>query len=126
MGISGELLDQSRLTGTGAGAPGAGISLKGTLADTTTPEEEKVNRLEQAAESTSEAFGTLFKDIISGTTSAEESLSRLFQSIADIFADMVAQMIQEWLKAQIMGLFTKGASAAGGGGMNIGTSGDLF
>jgi tape measure domain-containing protein len=126
VGLSGELLDQSRFTGTGAGARVQTFDLKGTLADTSAAE-EKIDRLEQAAESSSQAIGGLFRDIISGTATAEESLSRMFQSIADSFASMVSDMIAEWAKAQIIGLFTKAVNPVVGGGGGFGpTSGDLF
>jgi tape measure domain-containing protein len=126
VGLSGELLDQSRFTGTGAGAKVQTFDLKGTLADTSAAE-DKVSRLEQAAESSSQAIGGLFRDIISGTATAEESLSRMFQSIADSFASMVSDMIAEWAKAQIIGLFTKAVNPVVGGGGGFGpTSGDLF
>jgi TP901 family phage tail tape measure protein len=127
VGISGELLDQSRFTGTGAGARVQTFDLKGTLADTSAAE-EKVDRLEQAAESSSQAIGGLFRDIISGTATAEESLSRMFQSIADSFASMVSDMIAEWAKTQIIGLFTKAVGSIGGGAVGgFGpTSSDLF
>jgi tape measure domain-containing protein len=127
VGISGELLDQSRFTGTGSGAREQTFDLKGTLADTS-PAEEKIDRLEQAAESSSQAIGGLFRDIISGTATAEESLARTFQSIADSFASMVSDMIAEWAKAQIIGLFRNVAgpiAGAVGGGFGA-TSGDLF
>lgn len=126
VGISGELLDQSRFTGTGSGAREQTFDLRGTLADTS-PAEEKIDRLEQAAESSSQAIGGLFRDIISGTATAEESLARMFQSIADSFASMVSDMIAEWAKAQIIGLFSKVVSPLGGAGGGFGpTSGDLF
>lgn len=125
-GISGDILDQSRFTGTGAGARGQEFSLKGTLADTT-PEEEKVNRLEEAIGIASEAYGGFMREIVAGTGTAEDALVGLFQGIADSFADMVAQMLTEWAKAQLIGLFMpKGASPGGGGAINTNTSGDLF
>jgi phage-related minor tail protein len=56
---------------------------------------------------------------------AQEALKGLFQSIADSFLDMVAQMIAAWLKAMVIKGFMSiigalvpgfGAAAGGGGG----------
>jgi tape measure domain-containing protein len=129
IGLSGELLDMSRFTGTGAGARGQSFDLSGTLADTTR-EEEKVNRLEQAIGSASDAYGSFMGSLISGTATAEDALADLFQGIADSFADMVAQMLAEWAKAQLLGLLMPKGPGGGGGGTSlpggIGTSDNLF
>ena len=55
---------------------------------------------------------------------AEEALSNAFSGIADAFLDMALQMIQEWLKMQLLGmiggLFGGGM---GGGGLSSGMGG---
>ena len=56
-----------------------------------------------------------FKSIIDGSKSAEEALSDAFAGIADAFLDMAMQMIQEWLKMQILGMFAGGLGGGGGG-----------
>jgi tape measure domain-containing protein len=56
----------------------------------------------QAANAIGDAFGNAFKGVINGSMTVREALAGFFQSVADHFADMVAQMIAEWLKAQII------------------------
>ena len=56
------------------------------------------------ASSIGDSFGTAFKDIISGSASAQQALAGFFQSVASSFADMAAKMIAEWMKMQIIGL----------------------
>jgi tape measure domain-containing protein len=76
------------------------------------------DQLRNIASSIGDAFGTAFKSIVTGSSSAREALAGMFQSIADSFADMVAQMIAEWLKAQLikgfMSLFPGGGAAGAG------------
>jgi tape measure domain-containing protein len=60
------------------------------------------DQLRSIASSIGDAFGTAFKGIRAGTSSAREALAGLFQSIADSFADMVAKMLAEWAKTQII------------------------
>ena len=119
--------------GVDAGEAGALFDRKAELEDMNAAAEDQRARLEGMADSLSQTFTGLFTDIMSGTATAEEALGRMFQGIADSFIDMVAQMLQEWIKAQIMGLFTGGmggggAAAAGGGGFGIAGSlvGSLF
>jgi tape measure domain-containing protein len=60
------------------------------------------DQLRSIASSIGDAFGTAFKGIRTSTSSVREALAGLFQSIADSFADMVAQMLAEWAKTQII------------------------
>jgi len=62
------------------------------------------NQVIQAAKSIGDAFGTSLKGVITGTITAQEALANFFQSVADHFADMAAQMISKWLQMQILGL----------------------
>jgi hypothetical protein len=59
-------------------------------------------QLVQAANAIGDAFGEAFKGVITGSMTAQEALAGFFQNIANYFADMVAQMIAEWLKAQLI------------------------
>jgi tape measure domain-containing protein len=71
-----------------------------------------------SANSISDAFGTAFKGVITGSMSAREALAGFFQSLADSFADMVAKMIAEYLKMQlIQGIMSliPGLGSFGGG-----------
>jgi tape measure domain-containing protein len=71
----------------------------------------------EAANAIGDAFGTAFKGVLTGSMTAREALAGFFQSVADHFADMVSQMIAEWLKAQLikgfMSLFPGGGALAG-------------
>jgi tape measure domain-containing protein len=67
-----------------------------------------------------DAFGNAFKGIMDGSMTAQQAFASLFQNVANYFTDMVAQMIAEWLKAQlikgfmnILGLAIPGFGAAG-------------
>jgi hypothetical protein len=62
------------------------------------------NQVKVAADSIGTAFGNTFKSLINGTASAREAFAGFFQSIADSFANMAAQMITEYIKLQIIGL----------------------
>jgi tape measure domain-containing protein len=73
-----------------------------------------------SANAISDAFGTAFKGVITGTLTAREALAGFFQSIADSFADMVAQMITEWLKAQLIKGFMSLFPGFGGAGVGLG------
>ena len=66
------------------------------------------------------AFGTAFKDIITGSVSAQQALATFFQSVADAFLDMAAQIIAKWITMTILNtvlsLFPGGSKSGGGGG----------
>jgi hypothetical protein len=72
------------------------------------------------AESIGTAFGDAFKNIVSGSMTAQQTLATFFQSVGDYFIDMVGRMIAEWMKAQliqgfmnIIGAVIPGAGALG-------------
>lgn len=48
------------------------------------------------------AFGDAFKGLISGASSAREIMANFFQSLSDMFANMVGKMIMEWMKTQVI------------------------
>lgn len=56
----------------------------------------------EAANAIGDAFGTAFKNMLSGSMSVRDALAGMFQSIADHFADMVAKMIANWMAAQVI------------------------
>jgi hypothetical protein len=62
------------------------------------------NQVISAADTIGQAFSNSFKGVIDGSLSAQEALAGFFSSVADAFADMVAQMISQWIKMQIIGL----------------------
>lgn len=65
-----------------------------------------------------DAFANSFKGIISGSMSAKEALAGFFQSVADQFLDMAAQIIAKWIQMTILNsilrLFPGGAAVGGG------------
>lgn len=90
---------------------------------------ENANKLKEAYRGVAgvigDSFGQAFKGVISGSMTAQEALAGFFQSIADSFTDMLAQMIAEWLKAQlikgflgIIGAIIPGFGAASGSGLS--------
>ena len=62
------------------------------------------NQVIFGAQAIGDAFGTSLKGVISGTMTAQQALANFFQSVADHFADMAAQMIAKWIQMQIIGL----------------------
>ena len=78
------------------------------------------------ANSIGTAFSTSFKGIINGTMTAQEALAGFFQSVADAFLDMAAQIIAKWIQMtilnSILSLFPGGGGLAksGGSGFDMG------
>jgi tape measure domain-containing protein len=64
--------------------------------------EELKTAFQGVASAIGDSFGQAFKGVVSGSMTAQEALSQMFQSIASSFMDMVAQMIASWLKAQVI------------------------
>ena len=48
------------------------------------------------------AFSTSFKGIIDGSLTAKQALGNFFQSVADAFLDMAAQIIAKWIQMTIL------------------------
>jgi len=59
-------------------------------------------QLIEIAQGVSTAFGDAFRGIISGASSAKEVLAGFFKTIGDTFAEMVARMITESVRANIL------------------------
>jgi tape measure domain-containing protein len=88
---------------------------------------DPINQLVNAANAIGDAFGNAFKEILTGSMSVREALAGMFRSIADHFADMVAKMIAEWLKAQmIQGFASLFSAALPGMGAAFGAGGPSF
>jgi oligoribonuclease (3'-5' exoribonuclease) len=81
--------------------------------------QDPVNQLVTAADAIGTAFSTSFKGIIDGSMTAREALGSFFQSVADAFLDMAAQIIAKWIQMtilnSILALFPGGAKAPGSG-----------
>ena len=73
------------------------------------------------ADNISGEFGSMFSDIMSGTTSIQEGLSNAFANISKMFADMVAQMLVKWAMLQVMKSIFPGM--ADGGVVSAGSNG---
>jgi len=72
------------------------------------------------AKSIGEAFGSSFKDMITGSKTVKESMASLFQSVGDYFLDMGSRIISKWIEMQaiqglmsIFSMFAPGAAVAG-------------
>lgn len=108
----------------------------GSQAETVTLEMEKLISLTEQVKTAAEGIGVTFADsfkaAISGAMTAQEAFASFFQSVADRFLDMAAQIIAKWIEMTILntalnlfpggGLFkgagpVSGASAFSGGGM---------
>ena len=61
------------------------------------------------------AFSTSFKGIIDGSLTAREALGSFFQSVADAFLDMAAQIIQKWIALTILNSILSIFPGGGGG-----------
>jgi tape measure domain-containing protein len=60
------------------------------------------------------SFGDAFKGIITGSMTAQEALASFFQNIGNYFVDMVAKMIAEWAKTQVIQGFQSLLGGLGG------------
>jgi phage-related minor tail protein len=71
------------------------------------------------ADTIGSSFGDAFKGIITGSMTAQEALAGFFQNIGNYFVDMVAKMVAEWAKTQVLRGFQSllgGLSGMFGGG----------
>jgi TP901 family phage tail tape measure protein len=78
------------------------------------------NQVTSAANAIGTAFGNSFKGLISGSMTAKEALASFFQSVADHFLDMAAQIIAKMIQMFVLqqalkifgGAFSGGLSSA--------------
>ena len=68
-----------------------------------------------AADAIGNAFSTSFKGIIDGSMTAREALAGFFQSVADAFLDMAAQIIAKWITMTILNSVLSLFPGGGGG-----------
>ena len=121
---------QNAIKGEAAKGPGKGPTdrqrledqigkIRGELNDLIDP----INMVTTAAEGIGSAFANSFKGVVSGAMTAQEALASFFQSVADRFLDMAAQIIAKWIEMTILNsvlsLFPGGGA---GGGFNAGAS----
>jgi hypothetical protein len=57
-----------------------------------------------SAQGIGDAFGESFNSIITGASSARESLANFFSNVGKMFADMATRMISQWLVMKTIGL----------------------
>jgi hypothetical protein len=92
----------------------------GMLQDELTKLNDLGNVAVGVAEGIGSAFATSFKGIVSGSMTAREALASFFQSVADQFLDMAAQIIAKWIQMTILNsilkLFPGGSTPLGFGG----------
>lgn len=67
---------------------------------------EPAKQVSQGAESIGKAFSDSFIDTINGSISAQQAMANFFQSTANSFLNMAAQMIAKYIQMQIIGLAT--------------------
>lgn len=77
----------------------------------------------EGAKAIGSAFGQAFKDIISGSMSAQEALANMMQSIADHFLDMAAQIIAQQITMMIYGLILKALGVMSGAAASVSATG---
>ena len=99
------------------------------LREQATAADELKASYESLAGSISGALTESLRGLVDGSMTAKEAMANAFQGMADAFLDMAMQMIQEFLKMQMMGLiqsfFGGGLSSGGlgsfGGGSPLGS-----
>lgn len=76
------------------------------------------NMTVKVADSIGSAFASSFKGVINGSMSARQALSSFFQSVADMFLEMAAQIIAKMITLAILNTIVgllPGAGSSGGG-----------
>ena len=73
------------------------------------------NLVNFGAKTIGDSFAASFKGIISGTMGAKEALAGFFQSVADAFLDMAAQIIAKWIQMTILNSVLSIFPGGGGG-----------
>ena len=75
---------------------------RGAASDELTKLLDVGNQIVTIGDAIGTSFGESFKGIISGTMTAQEALASFFQSVADAFLDMAAQIIAKWITMTIL------------------------
>jgi tape measure domain-containing protein len=79
------------------------------------------NQVQLAATAIGDSFATSFKDIVSGTKSAQEAIADFFNRIANALLDYVALAIAQYIALGIARIFAGGDPLATAGGALTGT-----
>ena len=75
---------------------------KGAASDELTKLLDVGNQIVTIGDAIGTSFGNSFKGIIDGSMTAREALASFFQSVADAFLDMAAQIIAKWITMTIL------------------------
>jgi tape measure domain-containing protein len=75
---------------------------RGAASDELTKLLDVGNQLVTVGDAVGASFSNSFKGIINGTMTAQEALAGFFQSVADAFLDMAAQIIAKWITMTIL------------------------
>ena len=77
---------------------------------------DPVQQLDTIATGVGDTFATMFTDLATGASTAQEALGNMFSNLSDMFANMVQEIIAQWLKVQlIQGLGSIFGGMMGGG-----------
>ena len=129
-GATPEQIAQMQGLQAGTPAPGSVEELAKKAQDGLNDLINPVNQLDTIATGVGETFATMFTDLATGAATAQEALGSMFSNLSDMFADMVKEIIAQWLKVQlIQGLGSifggmAGGGTTGGGGSSQGLTWD--
>jgi tape measure domain-containing protein len=88
---------------------------RGAASDELTKLLDVGNQLVTIGDAVGTSFSNSFKGIINGTMTAQEALAGFFQSVADAFLDMAAQIIAKWITMTILNSVLQLFPGGGGG-----------
>jgi hypothetical protein len=91
---------------------------RGAASDELTKLLDVGNQIVTIGDAIGTSFGESFKGIISGTMTAQEALASFFQSVADAFLDMAAQIIAKWITMTILNSVLQLFPGGGGKGLS--------
>lgn len=98
--------------------PDAIQKIKDNLKQLTSPTQQIIG----AANAIGDAFESSFRGIVSGSMTAQQALANFFQSIADYFMNMAAQIAAEAIKLSAIQILRSIFMPALGGGFGVGGS----
>ena len=92
--------------------PGSIAELRKNTKDELDSLTDSTRLLGEAANGIGSAFAKSFTDILTGAQTWRDGLAGMFESVASMFADMVAQMLAKWAALQILNMFNPGGAGA--------------
>ena len=91
---------------------------RGAASDELTKLLDVGNQIVTIGDAIGTSFGNSFKGIINGTMTAQEAFAGFFQSVADAFLDMAAQIIAKWITMTILNSVLQLFPGGGGKGLS--------